>query len=438
MLTPLIVDIFASLNQDFEYAVLRGYEALPEQLTGSDIDLVMRADDFLRFRRTFQHILIKHGFKLLAANINDRFATLVVACVRDASLEALQLDFFFNFSLKGTLFMTAEEVLARRLFNGKIHHVGLVDEVLEKLLNVTLLGHAYPAKYQEKLEKAICDEGMLLNQQLAEIFNDKQMDIRHCQPVMAKRLRRQAFASARRRYGFQAWLQKLKFFTCTFLAYLSHNGLWLCFTGPDGSGKTTVLELVSAELAKAFREVTMRHFRPDFLPRLATVGKGCGIVGEVDVDYASPHRGGKTNTLSSLVRFVYYALDYVLGYWLQVKRPLFNRSCLIFDRYYTDIISDSRRSKIWLDYRFIFALRKLIPWPDFTFIIHVEPQRILTRKQELGLAQIIEIYHKLDYMADQDPSFTQIDNNGPAHQAVAQILTHILDARAAHYEPFWK
>ena len=82
---------------------------------------------------------------------------------------------------------------------------------------------------------------------------------------------------------------------------------------------------------------------------------------EVDKDYSNPHRGGKTGRLSSLVRLFYYIFDYIYGYRKIVKPVLFRRGVVIFDRYYTDIVADSKRSRINIPYKVIMSLKFLIP-----------------------------------------------------------------------------
>ena len=46
---------------------------------------------------------------------------------------------------------------------------------------------------------------------------------------------------------------------------------------------------------------------------------------------------------------MYYSIDYVFGYILKIRPILNRRNIVIFDRYYTDVIADSRRSRIFLN-----------------------------------------------------------------------------------------
>ena len=95
------------------------------------------------------------------------------------------------------------------------------------------------------------------------------------------------------------------------------------------------------------------HFRPMLFGNLGEVAHSAGIKKDVDRNFDKPHRGGKTGILSSLVRLGYYSVDYILGYFLRVKPVTRITRLAIFDRYYTDIICDSRRIRIYLPVKFL-------------------------------------------------------------------------------------
>lgn len=102
----------------------------------------------------------------------------------------------------------------------------------------------------------------------------------------------------------------------------------------------------------------------------------------MDRDYSKPHRGEKTGILSSFVRLLYYSLDYIVGYWIKVKSVTRITRIVIFDRYYTDIICDSHRSRIYLNYRILYWFGKLfIPSLDYNILLTASTDTILVRKR---------------------------------------------------------
>lgn len=419
----LVESVFHVLNVGFEYAVLRGYEELPYKLSGHDIDILITRDSFKRFKPRFLDVLETHDVKVMMINKNERFTTIVVSKLFEGQLVFLYLDFFFNYSLFGTQFMSAKEVLARRIYNGRIYHVTLLDEYLEKLLNTKLLGREYPSKYKAVEVAVLSGQKQQLDVMLAHIFGAK-INRDAIQKDSARMLRRRALMRSVIRNPFRALEFKLRFATYYLLAWAKPKGFSISFSGPDGVGKTTVLEGVASELGKPFRELTLFHFRPNLVPRLAEVGQKCGVTKEVDCDYGNPHRGAKTGVISSLIRLAYYIFDYNLGYLKLVKPTLFRRGVVIFDRYYTDVATDSQRSRIHLNYKLVFYLRRLVPRLDYNFLVVAAPEAILKRKQELTIDQIEDILGKIQYLSDAK-EYCLIENNGTAEEAVSKILNHI-------------
>ncbi len=218
-------------------------------------------------------------------------------------------------------------------------------------------------------------------------------------------------------------------FLTTFTAnYInSRTGFSLAFTGPDGVGKTTVISQVNDLLGPAFSSAALYlHFRPTLLPNLGDVGEKTGIKKDVDRNFDDPHRGKPTSALSSLLRLAYYTLDYVAGHFLVVKPQTRITKYVIFDRYFTDIIADPRRTRIYLPLRVLLAWQKaFIPRPDYTFLLVADPQIILSRKQELSLTDVeavISILRRLD-----KHKRTQVYTNDlDARSCALEIVRHII------------
>jgi thymidylate kinase len=422
----LVIELFKILNKNYKYAVLRSYDELPENFKSHDIDILIEKNDFIRLKKELIGLFNSLGFKLLMVNENERFNTLVVSKRVDGALQFLYIDFFFNYSLYGVNLLDASDILERRVFNQKVYHVSMLDEFLEKFLNTSLLNHSYPDKYKNILQNIDENHNEEVNAILAKIFNDKSIGIKECQNQPGKRLLRKSFTSNMLNTPIKQLKMSLQFFFFYIKGWLRPNGFSFSMTGPDGSGKTTILTQLEDEFSKIYREVELNHFRPTIIPRIAELFKELGFKKTVDVDYDQPHRGVKTSKVSSWFRLLYYIFDYIIGFYKTVKPVLFRRGVVIFDRYYTDIISDSKRSQIYLNYKMIFMLRKLVPRMNYNFIIFVDPERILQRKQELTREQIDEIYEKLYYICDNDNKYTPINNDEKSQEAVNAILDHIL------------
>ena len=72
-------------------------------------------------------------------------------------------------------------------------------------------------------------------------------------------------------------------------------------------------------------------------------------------------------------------------------------------------------------------MRYLVPRCQYNFLLRVDPDTILQRKQELTRGAIERIYSRMQYLAERDKRYFWIDNNGSPEDAVAQILNIIVE-----------
>lgn len=433
-----IARLFDLLNKNYKYAVLRGYDELPDDFKSHDIDILIEKSDFYRLKKELQRFIKSFAFKLLMVNENERFITFIVAKRVNDDMKFLYIDFFFNYSLYGVNLLDASDVLKRRVYNKKVYHVSIVDEFLEKFLNTSLLNHNYPDKYHHILQNIKENHNEEVKAILTKIFNDKNIDIENFQELPGKKLLLKSLLSNLLSDPIKQIKLNLQFIYFYIKGWVKPNGFSFSITGPDGSGKTTILTQLEGTYLKIYREVELNHFRPTVIPRIAELFKKSGLKKEVDENYDQPHRGEKTSKASSWLRLLYYIADYIIGYYKIVKPVLFRRGIVIFDRYYTDIISDSKRSRIYLNYKVVSILRHIVPAMDYNFIVFVKPELILQRKQELTREQIDEIYESLIYICDHDMSYIPINNDAQPQIAVNTIHDHILEQQDKKYQQFFK
>ncbi len=431
-----VIKLFELLNK-YEYAVLRGYADLPRDFNSHDIDILIQKSDFIRLKKELHSLLKSLGFSLLMVNENERFNTLVIAKRVNEDLQFLYIDFFFNYSLYGINLLDASDVLKRRVFNEKVYHVSLVYEFLEKFLNTSLLDHTYPVKYDYILREVNEKHEREIKAILTKIFNDSTIGIEECRTMSGKKLLIKAFSHNFFNHTVKQIRMSINFIFFYIKGWVKPNGFSFSITGPDGSGKTTILTELENEFSSIYREIQLNHFRPTVIPRIAELFHKSGLKKEVDENYDQPHRGGKTSKSSSWVRLFYYIVDYIIGYYKIVNPTLFRRGVVIFDRYFTDIISDSKRSRIFLNYKTIFKLRKLVPKMDYNFIIFVNPELILQRKQELTRKQIDEIYERLNYIYENDKNYFRVNNDLDPKIAIHNILDYILEQQDKKYQKFF-
>ena len=413
--------IFEWLNNHSEYVVLRNYEGLPYRNDSRDIDIAIEKKEWIRIRTQLVDLVQQCDWYIVTYLKSDRLTTWVCGTVHeDGSVDLVQFDFFYQTSVFGIVLLENKEILKCRQFNGEVYHADKCFEFLDKYLYDRAVGATYPEKY--KATRIVAENIPQVKAVISRLFGKD--NISACDKASKRELLRAALKWNFRRFGMKTILHSALFEYYRVKSYLwSPTGFSIGFTGPDGSGKTTVIELLIECLGDVFRKAHVcYHFRPTLFGNLGEVAHSAGMKQNVDRDYSNPHRGKKTGVLSSMVRLLYYSLDYILGYWIKVKSVVRITRIVIFDRYYTDIICDSRRSRINLNPKFLYGFGELfIPSLDYNILLTASSDTILSRKRELDRDGIYAINSKIDYLANKKGYYKVLNENTP-QETVTEIL----------------
>lgn len=422
-----IKQIIEFLNANADYAVLRNFEGLPEKNKSRDIDIIITRNSYKKIKRSLVELIDRSGWKIITYLNSDRLISYVCATTTEEKTEIVQWDFFFDTSVWGVQLMSAEEFLAHKQFNGFLYCVGIECQFLDKILYNCAVGSKYPEKYRATREAAKDTE--IVKKKIKQIFGCDSVAM--CEQKRGKGLFFKAMWSNLKRRPF-GLIAGIIMFLYTFIGnYLrSRTGFSIGFTGPDGSGKTTVIDTILERIAPVFRSAhKYYHFRPALFGNLGEVAHSAGIKKDVDRNYSDPHRGKKTGKISSFLRLCYYSIDYIIGYFVKVKSVTRITRLVIFDRYYTDIICDSRRSRIYLSPKFLYWWGKLfIPRLDYNILLTASCETILARKRELDEDGIRTINAKIDYLTSKK-GYTRVLNESTPQAAVYEILSHVFDTQ---------
>lgn len=194
------------------------------------------------------------------------------------------------------------------------------------------------------------------------------------------------------------------------------TGLVVAVLGPDGAGKSTLIEGMRGELAQVFRRTDYLHLRPRILYR-----GGAGSMPTLG-PHALPPRG----KLASLTKLAMFVVDAWLGHALRVF-PLKRRSSLvIFDRYAHDMLADPLRYRLstprWLN----AVLLKPIPLPDLWLVLDAPAAVLLKRKAEVSAAACAAQIDGYRYLLHQLPHAVRIDTTQPQQASIAEACEAVL------------
>jgi thymidylate kinase len=205
------------------------------------------------------------------------------------------------------------------------------------------------------------------------------------------------------------------------------TGLSIAFLGPDGCGKSSVIDRLRYELSGAFRRVEYQHLFPRPAPFIAPGGPA-------DAAVTNPHELPPRGTAGSALKLLNFWSRYLTGTLRWTYPRLVSSTLVIFDRYYHDLIVDPRRYRYGAPLSWARLLGRTIPQPDLVFILDAPPEIIQARKQEVPFAESAR--QRAAYL-DLVPCLRAahvLDATQPLDRVVADVIRIVLarlEARAA-------
>lgn len=190
------------------------------------------------------------------------------------------------------------------------------------------------------------------------------------------------------------------------------KSITICFLGPDGSGKSTIIN--------GLLEQDLPFIRNDYF-HLKPVKQSNSNKNLVITD---PHSAPVYSKLKSFIKLIYCLLLYNVG-WVKNIIPLKTKSSLIiFDRYYDDILVDNRRFRYggsisWAKFIGMFILK-----PKLYFVLTTEADIILKRKQEVSREELKRQIVQYRKLGDEKRYFNIDVNKTP--ELIVQEITNIL------------
>ena len=200
------------------------------------------------------------------------------------------------------------------------------------------------------------------------------------------------------------------------------KGLWLVFLGPDGCGKSSVIDALATNPPEGFSQVVCFHLRPYIIVR----SRSSKNINAVVDPHGCPPRG----KLSSMLKLFFFCIDYQLGFWTRVRKHVKQGQLVIFDRFYHDLLADPKRYRyggpMWL----ARLIGNLIPQPDLFILLDAPATVLQSRKQEVPFDETVrQRAAYLQFMRSQKNGVV-VDASQPLDKVVATCSKEILDVMA--------
>lgn len=419
-----MIELFLNfLNQKgIEYRVTNGYEEIiAPRNEASDFDILISKKNFLKIDETVHYFSEQGNFQVVQMYHQDRYArNYFLYDPKKHSL--LNLDLYGELSRLGTRILNEKEVFESHV---KFKHISIlrpeqefIQYLVKKIDKGSISFNAF-----EKLNSLFDVSKQACGTYLCSFFKDTANEL----SAIFERSDLASFIDNVNRFkedfknNPKTAKEPFVFKSVRLAKRVYHpTGIAIGFLGPDGSGKSTVIELLNKRILP-FRRTDYFHLKPI----LQDVNKVNQVV-------TNPHGSTPYSKVTSFGKLLFFIYQYNLGWIRNVTRLKIKSSLIIFDRYFDDMLVDYKRYRYGASITIAKKCRYLIPRPALYFVLTAESEIILNRKQEVApdeLKRQIEGYRSLV----DNKQYVGIDVSREPHIIVDEIVDILMKRMNERY-----
>jgi len=423
----LFREIMAAFETNrLRYCLLASYDRYPDSIA-SDIDFMVVPADAARVAPLLAGVAARSNARLVQCIQHETTAAwFVIARQEPCTIAMIQPDLSTDYRRHGRLWLKAAEIVARRRWHAGGFWVASAADTFIYYLVKRLDKGALSGAQAEELERRYREDPQTARVLLHRRFPAHVADsienalltrdyTRLCECVVPLR------AVLHRHAPTEPIAKRLNHWLAergrVLDRLLRPTGLSIAFLGPDGCGKSSVIEGVRHQLGDAFRRVDYQHLRPRPLARAAQANQA-----PVLDPHAVPPRG----TSGSIAKLIHFWASYVIGALLWTFPRRISSTLVIFDRYYHDIVADPLRYRYGAPLVWARLLGGIVPRSDLIFVLDAPPEVIQARKQEVSFSESTRQRTAYLDLARQLPAAHVIDATQSLDQVVADVAQIIL------------
>lgn len=418
----MIFSFFKFLKKsNIDFCIINGYQDIVANTnTDSDIDILFRQYDFQNIEKIIAAFCLEENFLIVQMMHHDILAKNFFL-YDPQNGEYLNLDLYAELSRKQIVYFEEDDIFDTLQSYENIPILSpekeftnyFIKKLDKKDLQKENFKHLY-VLYSEVSE--LCDQNIAkffphTNKKIIEAFtNNNFLEISKNQNMYIKDF-----------YDIEKidFKRKMSNILRTIKRIFNPTGLTVSFIGPDGSGKSTIIdELMCNRLP--FRRKDYFHLKP--------IKQDSQAVTVVD----DPHEKPVYTKLKSYIKLLYFIYQYNLGWIKNILKLKIKSSLIIFDRYYDDLLVDNKRYRYGGSLPMAKFARLFIPQPDIYFILTADPKVIYERKQEVPFEELERQVESYRSLADEKRYYS-IDVDRTPQEIVKEITKIMMEKMNERY-----
>lgn len=427
---------FDFLNEEHvDYAVIRNYESLPETVPGTDIDLVIAEKDFRRIAPKLDELAASVDYRVWKKFPKPWFLTHVKfsPLAAEEAQDIVKIDFMRDgVRWLGWPILPMDELMKRRFVHNGVQVLDEPYSVLVTILNKLLSNGLLKARYTRQYWALDENARKYVKQCLSDLFGQYSKKL-----VRQLECDTESFNSRaikwlflyRKRFAPYQILQGFLYvtFVSTLQRVLAPPGEFVVVIGPDGTGKSSLVDKVEAKCVRMYKRICRFHHYP-YLRIFSKLDKKSAVryKKRINENDEWTFRQRKFSAIASLLRCGYQSVRYLTGYWLWIWPERVKGSLVLGERWCYDLLLDPKSKGINLPYwvrRLVFSI---CPKPDKVIIVRCDPEVAAQRKGELPVGEIQRQMELIDHFFSSLKKAWVIDNGGSLDEGFKNMLHALL------------
>lgn len=422
----LLGAVFAALaKHNVPFCVTHGYADL-DRVVSSDVDCIIPAS----YRRADLLPILRSAVAgaRVVQWLDDGAVYIAVAAGGDRSPTMVQLHVSVDFELAGKVFYTGEEIIAARRPHGAMFVPPPQVEfacVLLNRLHKSDLSPAHADRLMDLFNRApeACEREIRRFWHeahaatiMAAVRSGDWDAVRTSSAAIAADSRATGPANAvlrRSGEGLRATARKLKRWI------KPEAGYHIVFLGPDGVGKSTIIEQVRDAIAPAFLDTSYHTFAPSLIPH------------KFQPEKPTPHAFPPRGKAASFIKAAWWSVCYTVGYAATIHPDRVRGVFAMNHRYLLDAIVDPKRYRYSGPTSILRAIWAIAPKPDMVVLLDAPAEVIQARKKEVAFEETARQRREYTALISGMPYGVIINANRPIDEVVAdvngRVLKHLAD-----------